>query len=432
MLSLHVVSLGCAKNQVDTERILGGLLPRTCALSVRPEDADVLLVNTCAFIRPARDEAREIITELCQAKRAGQRLIVCGCLVPRYQAEFAAELPGVDLWLPIAEEQRIPEHIERWFPGRLSEAAAVDRIRLSPRHYAYLRVADGCDHRCTFCTIPSIRGRYQSRLPADVLGEARALAADGVRELILIAQDTGSYGRDLGDDWDLARLARSLCRIDGVEWIRVMYLYPATVTNALLDAIAEEPKICPYIDLPLQHIDDTVLRAMQRPGSARTRDLLDRIRARVPALALRTTFIVGFPGETDAAFTALLDFVEEQQFHHVGTFVYYHEPGTAAYELGDTVPDTVKQDRRDRLMTAQQAISAARNHALVGSRCTVLVDEIDDAEARGRTVMNAPDVDNLVHLENAHEVAAGSFVEARVDRADPYDLYASVLPGSPR
>jgi ribosomal protein S12 methylthiotransferase len=426
MLALHVVSLGCAKNQVDTERILGGLLPRACALAARPEDADVLLINTCAFIRPARDEARAVIAELCADKRADQRLIVCGCLVEQHLQEFSATFRNVDAWIAIQDEEQIPQYIERWFPRALAASPGVDRIRLSPRHYAYLRIADGCDHPCAFCTIPAIRGPFRSRAPHALLEEARALARDGVRELILIAQDTGAYGRDLDGDWTLARLLRELCRVEGIAWVRVMYLYPGTLTDELLDVMAGEPAVCSYIDLPLQHIDNNVLRAMRRPGERRTRELLARVRARLPDVALRSTFIVGFPGASEAAFAALLAFVHEQRFRHVGVFTYWHEHGTAAHAMRDTVPEAVKTERRDILMTAQQSISLELNTARVGSTCRVLVDAVTDDAARARTSGDAPDVDGLVHCAPASGLSPGAFVDVAVERAEPYDLYGSI------
>jgi len=424
---LHVVSLGCAKNQVDTEIMLGSLSAAGCTCDAGPADADVLLVNTCAFIKPARDEAVAVIRPLARAKRPGQKLIVCGCLAQIHRAQFEEALPGVDAWIPIRDEKRIVDIVGRWFPVAPG-AGPARRVRLAPRHSAYLRIADGCSHRCAFCTIPAIRGRYRSVAQADLLREASCLADEGVVELNLIAQDSGAYGRDLAPRSTLAALLRKLCAVPGIEWIRVQYLHPATVTADLLAVMASEPKICPYIDLPLQHCADRILRSMHRPGRAFTSTVLDRIRARLPHVSLRTTFITGYPGETEAEFAQLVRFVTRSRFQHVGVFPFVREKGTEAYQAPGQVPARTKRARRNVLMRLQQRISLELNRELVGETIPVLIDSVAaDGPARGRRRGDAPGVDNTVHVAPARVCRPGAIVPVLVERALPYDLFGSCV-----
>jgi len=424
MAALYLISLGCAKNQVDTEMMLGLLLPRGCALCGRPEEADVLLVNTCAFIEPAREESIDAILELAHNKNDGQKLIVCGCLPERYSSELRSEIPEVDEWLNIKDERRVFEIIAGWFPGCVASSPPAPRIRISPGHYAYLRVADGCDHVCSFCAIPAIRGQYRS-LPVDeILREAQRLADEGVVELNLIAQDTSSYARDLTTKTAAADLLRRLCHVEGIRWIRLQYLYPASVTNELLDVIAAEEKVCKYIDIPLQHISDKVLRHMRRPGRESVVRLVDTIHDRVPGAVLRTSLIVGYPVEGEREFDELREFVASARFHHLGVFEYSREEGTEAYAAGDPVPSDEKKRRARVIMELQQGISHEWNLSRVGSKLPVLIDDVDaDGVARGRTRGDAPEVDGLVHIDNAEALEPGDIVPVNVTRAEPYDIF---------
>lgn len=425
---LYLVNLGCAKNQVDLECMLGRLIPGGCTVAGSPRDADVLLVNTCAFIKPATDESSAVIRELSAAKRPGQKLVVTGCLPQRHGAGLGAAFPAVDRWVPLADEARIAEVVAEWFP--LAKGAGGARIRISPPHYAYLRIADGCDHRCAFCTIPGIRGAYRS-VPFDaVVDEAKRLADEGVIELNLIAQDTGAYGRDLARAALLPRLVRTLAALDGIEWVRLQYLYPASVTDELLDTIAGNAHVCKYLDIPLQHVSDPVLKSMRRPGAAATRALLDRIRARVPGAAIRTTFIVGYPAEDARAFDELRDFAAAFKFDRLGVFEYSAEPGTRAHALGDPVAKAEKARRRRVILEQQQRLSLELNKRFVGRTVMTIVDVAGkNGAATGRTQFDAPEADNCVRMSRCRDVKAGSIVPVTITRALPYDLVGAVAPG---
>jgi ribosomal protein S12 methylthiotransferase len=423
MPTLYLVSLGCSKNQVDSEALLGLLLPRGYSLCAEPEQADVLLVNTCAFIEPAREEAYEVISELINRKAGSGKLVVCGCLVNRADDTLKKTFPGVDAWVQIKDERNIFELVSAWFPVE-SDSSPVPRIRISPPHYAYLRIADGCNHRCSFCAIPAIRGGYTSLPVTDIVGEAARLVGEGVVELNVIAQDTSGYGRDLDSGQRLPELLDALCTIDGIQWIRLQYLYPATITDQLLDVMTRREKICRYVDLPLQHIADEVLKHMQRPGRAYTRELLGRIQERLPGVTMRTSMIVGYPAETTEHFEELKAFIAEGHFHHLGVFEYSHEEDTPAFSTSDRVPPGEKQRRREELMLVQQQVSFEKNQQAVGESTVVLLDECPGpGTAVGRRPGDAPDVDNLVHVTGAEGLPPGSIVPVRITRAEPYDLY---------
>ncbi len=427
---LHMVSLGCAKNQVDTETMLGSLYAAGIALCMRPDDADILLVNTCAFIKPARDEAARVIASLVRTKRRGQRLVVCGCLAELAPDRRGTSSDGVDAWVSIQGERRIIDVIARWFPHIRASRAPVRRLRLSPTHSAYLRVADGCHHSCSFCTIPAIRGPYRSVPPRTLLAEARRMAADDVVELNLVAQDTSSYGRDLKPPATLVRLLKDLCAVSGIEWIRLQYLYPASVATDLLDVMAGESKVCKYIDIPLQHSADRMLRLMRRPGRAFTDALLARIRHRVPNAVIRTTFIVGHPGEREDDFEDLRAFVERENFNHVGVFEYSDEHETTSHDAPDHVPARVKRIRRAALMRLQQRIALAHNRAAVGTIEPVIIDSIaPNGCAHGRRRGDAPDVDDTVCVKPDPACMPGAIVPVRFVRAQPYDLHAVCTTG---
>jgi ribosomal protein S12 methylthiotransferase len=434
------VSLGCPKNLVDSEQMLGLLQQAGHEVVATPDAADVIVVNTCGFIDSAKRESIDAILEMAQHKatRPGVRLVVAGCLAQRYAPELVREVPEIDAVFGPGGVPRVVEAVE----GRTGRARAsapatpswladcgVPRVRSTPQHLAYLKISEGCDYRCAFCVIPRLRGRYRSRTPRDILAEAKRLAAAGVRELVLIAQDTTRYGIDLGLRDGLARLLRRLARIDGLRWIRIMYAYPTTVTDALLETVAEEEKVVKYLDLPLQHASPAVLRRMRRPSSrTHVMGLVERIRRRVPGVALRSAFIVGFPGETKSEFSELLAFLGEARLDHVGVFTYSREEGTAAHALRNQPSSRTKAGRQRRLMEAQQRVAAARNAARLGERLEVLVDGRETGGAGrlvGRLASQAPEIDGCVLLTG--EARPGSFVTCEITGAGPYDLVGRVV-----
>ncbi len=438
------VSLGCAKNLVDTERMLAGLALGGFALTDEPDGADVAVVNTCAFIDLARAESDEHLDELEALKRAGRlgRVVVAGCMAQRYGRQVLARHPEVDAVVGLAGRDALaracqaalargPETPPLVTVEPLPPAPPSDRerLRLTPRHYAYLRISEGCDNRCAYCVIPSIRGPLRSKPPEAVLAEAEELVADGARELILIGQDTTAYGRDLGGGWTLARLLGALRRGSGAEWLRLLYMHPASLTDDVIGELAAGRPLVPYADLPLQHADDAVLAAMGRHTSRAEIDaLIARLREAVPGIALRTTFIVGHPGETEAAFDRLVRFVEEVRFDHVGVFLYSPEAGTPAAALPGAVPAETARRRWDRLMRLadERAREAAR--ARVGDELTVLVDGPAPLEGAlaGHHAGQAPEVDAGVLIPE-EDAAPGDAVRVRVTGTDGLDLAAEVL-----
>ncbi len=469
-MKLGLISLGCPKNLVDGEVMLGLAREAGHEITGAAHDADVIVVNTCAFIDAAKEESIDAILEAAELRRQGRcrRLVVTGCLAERYREQLRAEIPDIDVVLGTGEVPEIvgalagasatgtaaaPVRLYRSAgdlasgPGQAAIAAAAveqqpptylydastPRVLSTPRHYAYVKVAEGCDYTCAFCIIPTLRGPYRSRTEDSIVREAEALAAGGVRELLLISQDTTFFGIDRGERHALARLLRRLDRVSGLGWIRLLYLYPTTITDEVLDAIGECDRVCKYIDLPLQHASDPILRRMRRPGTRAAYDkLLARIRGRLPGVALRTTFIVGFPGEQDADVDALEAFVDEVSFDHVGVFTYSHEEGTRAHQFDDDVPADAKAARRERIMARQAQIVARRHAGRIGSAVRVFVDG-PSAESplvvTGRLESQAPDIDSIVVFTDCDPstLAAGSFVEARITGARGYDLIAAPL-----
>jgi ribosomal protein S12 methylthiotransferase len=406
-----------------------------------PQQAQVLLVNTCAFIEPAKKESIDAILAAAEVKKngAGKRLVVAGCLSQRYGSELREQFPEVDIFVGTGNFLDLPELLRRserpelrpipyMGAAHLLPSAEAPRIRTGDPFSAYLKVSEGCDHRCAFCIIPKIRGRHESRALDDLVEEARRLAASGVREINLIAQDLTAYGRDLKQRASLAALLHRLAPVDGIQWIRLLYCYPNFVTDELLAAIASLDKVVKYIDMPLQHADDAMLRAMKRERSADAlRSLLERVRAAIPEVALRTSFIVGFPGETDAAFATLVDFVREQQFDRVGVFTYSREENTAAYDLADQVPEAVKRRRRAELMEVAAEISLDKNRGFIGREIEVMVEGAAPGRAtrlRARTSAQAPEIDGMVLLSG--EAEPGEIVRARIERASTYDLHGRI------
>jgi ribosomal protein S12 methylthiotransferase len=433
-----LVSLGCPKNLVDSERMAGLLQLRGYRLVEQPEGADFVVVNTCGFIGDARRESLQVIREMLELKQQGLLggVIVAGCLAQRDGEAMLRLRPQIDQLVGVFARDEIGTAAERLLGGLQEERtlfraapsrplADGSRLRLTPRHLAYLKIAEGCDRSCSFCTIPQIRGPYASKPIEQVAAEAEELAADGVRELVLVAQDTSFYGRDLYGESRLAKLLTRLEAVDGLAWIRLMYLYPMHVTEELIDVLASAEKILPYLDLPLQHVNDEILRRMRRGVSrAETERLLDRLRGRIDSLVLRTTLIAGFPGETQRQFEELLGFVHQRRFERLGVFVYCEEPGTPAADLKEQIPEDIKQLRRDRLLTAQQEITFAWNASRVGRRMDVLIDRDIPGERDaylGRSYADAPEVDGAVYVTGAG-LAAGQIVPCEIVASRDYDL----------
>ncbi len=451
-MKIGFVSLGCPKNLVDSEVMLGLAREAGHTLTHDASDAEVLVVNTCAFIDSAKQESINAILEMAQHKTTGrcQRLVVTGCLAERYRDELRKELPEVDAILGTGEvpgivraidggtSSALPLTLHRKHQGLLERPSYIyddhtPRTLTTPRHFAYVKIAEGCNYKCAFCIIPKLRGAYRSRPAESIVREARALAAGGVRELLLVSQDTTYYGIDRDERGALPRLIRELNRIDGLHWIRLLYLYPTTVTADTLTAMAECDKVCKYVDLPLQHASDAVLRRMRRPGTRASYErLIDTIRRIVPGVTLRTTFIVGFPGETDGEFEELCGFVERRGFDHVGVFTYSHEEGTAAGRLEDDVPARVKERRRRRLMGIQRRRVESANRAKIGQHVRILVDGPSpehELVLRGRLEGQAPEIDSVVYLSDIDPTRCqpGDLVDAKVVEARGYDLVARPL-----
>jgi ribosomal protein S12 methylthiotransferase len=441
------VSLGCPKNLVDSERMLGMLRLEGYELVDEPRGADFAVVNTCGFIEAARQESFAAIDEMLELKRRGELrgVIVSGCLAERQRESLLEARPDIDHLVGVFGREEVAKVADRLLGG-LTEQRTVfhpapthplpdgARLRITPRHFAFLKISEGCDRLCTFCAIPRMRGKHYSKPLEEVVAEARELAADGVRELVIVAQDTTYYGRDLYGEPRLVELVRELEQVDGLDWIRLMYFYPMYVSDELIDVIARSERVVPYLDMPLQHINDRMLRRMQRRVNRRdTELLLEKLRKRIPNLVLRTTLITGFPGETEEEFEELLGFVREQRFERLGVFTYSLEPDTPAARLPDHLPEAVKEDRRNRLMAAQQQVAFEWNDAQIGRQLDVLVDAsvADENNAWvGRSYADAPDVDGLVYV-SGERLRAGALVRCEVVGRSGYDLVAAAV-GKPR
>jgi ribosomal protein S12 methylthiotransferase len=438
------VSLGCPKNTVDSERMLGKLAQEGYALRPDASGADVVVVNTCGFIESARQESLGVIREMLALKEAGKlgAVVVAGCMAERQRDVLLEQVPGVDQILGVFGREEIAtvvDAVQARRRGGDADLSTLDlfppapvraledtaRLRITPRHYAYLKISEGCDRLCTYCAIPKMRGKHATKPIEEVVREATELAADGVRELIVVAQDTTYYGMDLYGRTRLADLLKALNRVDGIEWVRVLYAYPEHFTDDVVEALATSEKIIPYLDMPLQHISDRVLRRMvRRVDRAATEKLLDRLRKNLPDLALRTTFIVGFPGETDAEYEELRRFVTDFKFERLGVFPYSPEPGTPAEKLDGHLPEDVKAARVAGVMEAQQAVAFSWAAAQVGRDHPVVIDGPDPEFAshfRGRTYADSPDIDCAVRVKGKG-LRAGDFVRVKVTAADGYDL----------
>ncbi|MFH1420245.1 MAG: 30S ribosomal protein S12 methylthiotransferase RimO [Planctomycetota bacterium] len=445
--SVSFVSLGCPKNLVDSEKMLGLLAEAGCPLIGEGAQSDVRVINTCGFLGAARDEALEVIQEAAEAKRKGEikRIIVVGCLVQRDGRGLIEQVPEIDALVGVNNRRDVVKAVLRhdahdmadrtvwlgdYHPTSWKGANQSDRarLRLTPPHYAYLRVSEGCDQQCTFCTIPLIRGPMHSKPIEEILAEARELAEDGTVELNLIGQDTTSYGRDIGYEPGLAGLLRELNSLSGIAWIRLMYAYPSDFSNEMIEAVSDLDRVVKYIDLPLQHINDGILKAMHRRVTRKeTESLLQKLRTRIPGVAIRTTFIAGFPGETDAAFEELLGFVKEFGFDAMGVFPYSNEPDTPAGRIKTQLPPDVIDARVEALMLAQQDIAFARAASRVGDRMCVLIDDYpQDAGSPARHQGQAPEVDSIVLVEDGG-YGPGSFVTVRCTHSKDYDLVARAV-----
>lgn len=444
MPTVSLASLGCSKNLVDSEVMLGLLNRAGYELVSEHQDADVIIVNTCAFIGPAKAESIDTILELAKFKEDGRcaSLVVAGCMAQRYSNELMAELPEVDAIVGVHQYPQIVELLDQLGTrpaGTLREIRrtplptdySYPRILIGPAHSVYLKIAEGCDRRCTFCIIPAIRGKQRSRTVASLVQEARELAENGAVELNLISQDTTWYGKDLAEPDSLATLLKALNKVDGIRWIRPLYNHPVRFSEELISTIGELDHVCKYIDMPLQHISDRMLTAMNRETSRKAiEQLLKRIRERIHGVALRTTFIVGFPGETDEDFETLFQFIQDTQFDRVGVFPYSIEEHTPAASYPDQVPEAVITERYNRLMELQQGLSYEKNLARIGQTLDVLIDEVTAGDSGssgvGRTEWDAPEVDNEVLLTGSNLVP-GNFVKAIITDAMEYDLVGSVV-----
>ena len=424
-MNVGAISLGCAKNQVDTENMLGLLRAAGYGIVSEPEDADILIVNTCGFILPAKEESIETIFEMAQYKKAGtcRLLVVTGCLSERYRKELTEEMPEVDIFLGVREYDKLPRLLAEKLHTPCLSVEKADRLLVSPSYRAYLRVGDGCNNRCTYCAIPLIRGNLNSVPIEKLIDEAKRLADNGVTELSVIAQDTSGYGKDLYGEPRLLPLLSALNKIDSLKWVRLLYTYPDTVTNELLDTLAEGEKLVPYLDIPLQHCNDEILKRMNRRGSkAHIQSVLDHLYKHYPDFTLRTSLMVGFPGETDTQFEELMQFMRDYPFDRVGTFQFSPEEGTAAEKMPNQISDEVKQERYDRLMTQQQEISRKRNERWIGRELTMLVEETGMDGTFGRTEREAPDADGLVKIAPSYRHEAGQYIPIRITKADAYDM----------
>ena len=428
---IYIDTLGCAKNEYDSQMLAASLTERGCVITYDPQDADILIVNTCGFIEDAKKESIERIFELASMRGEDKKLVVTGCLAERYHEELSKEMPEVDIFFGVNDYDDLPSVL-------LGEKAAsgdmvgdgTDDLRYRKRlfdegaHYGYLKIAEGCNNMCSFCAIPLIRGPFRSKKMEDCIHEAEDMAAAGIRELILIAQDTSQYGRDLYGEPRLAELLRRLCGIDGIEWIRLMYVYDNGITDDLIAVIAEEPKICKYIDMPIQHISDNVLRLMRRQSTGGSiKSVIEKLRARIPGVHIRTTLLVGSPGETEEDMDELIDFIDRYRIDRLGAFAFSDEEGTPSFTMDGKVDEDTRAERRDRVMRHQLAVSEELNEKTVGRTYEVIIDEIiGDGLYAGRTRYDAPEIDCAVTVSSQAEHVPGDIINVVISDAFEYDL----------
>lgn len=433
-----MISLGCPKNQVDGEALLAKLKKAGYEIVNNIEDSDVMIVNTCGFIEQAKKEAIDTILEVAEYKNAGliSAIVVTGCLAERYQDEIIKEMPEVDAVIGIGANSDIVKTCDKAlcgivttsFPNKCYLSINGERIISTPSHWAYLKIAEGCDNRCSYCAIPGIRGGFRSRTIESCVDEAKALAESGVKELILIAQDTTKYGQDLYGKYSLDVLLKELVKIDGIEWIRLFYCYPQRITDSLINVIANEEKVCNYIDIPLQHSDKTVLKNMNRVGDGDDyRALISKMRKAIPDLALRTTFMVGFPGETDEQFENLCKFTEDIKFDKMGCFTFSPEEDTPAYDMQNQIDDDVKVRRQEVLMNKQYSITEELNKQRIGRIYKVIIDSFDGENYVGRSYMDSPEIDSGIIFTCDNNLNIGDFVNVEITDYNGYDLIGEAI-----
>ncbi len=424
---INIITLGCSKNVVDSEVLMGQLKGNYTIAHDSNEEADVIVINTCGFIHDAKEESIDTILNALRSKAEGvtQKVIVTGCLSERYKEELAEEIKDVDGFYGVNELPEILSSLDTNYKKEL----LGERILTTPKHYAYLKISEGCNRNCSFCAIPLIRGKHISKPKEDIITEAKYLAKIGVKELILIAQDLTWYGIDLYNKRELPDLLNKLSEIDGIEWIRLHYTYPANFPTGLLKVMRENSKVCSYMDMPLQHINSRILRSMKRGlGGEKTEDLIRKIKLNVPGIALRTTLIVGYPGETEEEFEELMDFVKRTKFERLGVFTYSPEEDTSAFKLRDDIPEEVKEERRDRIMLLQQDISYGLNKQQVGNELRIVIDRIEGDNYIGRTEFDSPEVDNEVIVDSkGNDLLIGEFYIAKIIDYDFFDIKAEII-----
>lgn len=426
--SINIITMGCSKNLVDSEHLMGQLNANDLkVVHETNEESDVVIINTCGFIADAKEESIDMILDAVEAKKAGEieKVYVMGCLSERYKKELPDEIDGVDGFYGAADLPKIVQDLGADYKTEL----VGERLLTTPSHYAYLKISEGCDRKCSFCAIPLIRGKHKSVPQEELLIEAQKLADKGVRELILIAQDLIWYGIDIYKKQALSELVKELAKIEGIEWIRLHYTFPTNFPEDVLDLIRDEPKVTNYIDIPLQHISDHLLRSMKRGHTGKgTRALVKSMREKVPGVAIRTTFIVGYPGETEEDFNELLEYVREERFERLGVFTYSPEEDTSAFKLEDDIPEKIKQERKEKLMEVQESISEEINQDRIGETYKVIIDREEDIYYVGRTEYDSPEVDNeaLICGEQS-KLEIGSFHNILITKADSFDLYGKVM-----
>ena len=418
---VNIISLGCAKNLVDSEILLGGLHKSDVAVTDNPENADTIIINTCGFLDIAREESIDTILQAAELKKTGRpsELVVMGCLSERYPEELTSEVPEIDQIFGSNDHRQIISFLT----GKdfSKDDPLFFRSLMTPNHYAYIKIAEGCDNGCSFCSIPIMRGLQKSRTIPAIMDEAIRLAENGTKELLVIAQDSTSYGWDLDQKVYLSDLLKNLNRVDGIEWIRVHYAHPAHLSQRIIDSIADSDKVCNYLDMPVQHASDIILKSMKRGLNQQgIRDRINRLRDASPGIAIRTTLIVGYPGETEEDFNELFNFVKDIRFDRLGVFTYSEEEGTSAAHLDDNIPQEVKNDRKNQIIELQHDISLARNESFIGKNIRVLVDQTENNIGVGRTEYDSPEIDNIVQIEG--KVSRGEFVNIIVNGANEYEL----------
>jgi len=424
---INIITLGCSKNTVDSERLLNQVRANNMNITYDPNEADTVIINTCGFIEAAKEESINTILNAVTLKKEGKikKVLVAGCLSKRYKDELIKEIPEVDKYFGTEDYSAIINELG----GELKYNLLGERLITTPKHSAYLKISEGCDHPCSFCAIPLMRGKHISKPLEDLIKETKFLAAQGTKELVIIAQDTTDYGKDLYGKQSIFLLLNELSEIDGIEWIRLMYAYPSQFPEDLIDVIANNPKVCKYIDIPLQHISDNVLKSMRRGVTKRrTIELVNKLKERIPGLALRTTFIVGYPNETEKEFKELCDFVEEVKFDRVGTFTFSVEENTTSFVLGNPVPENVKLERKDILMEIQKEISLSNNENLLNKELKILIDRSEGEFYIGRSYRDAPEVDGEILVNSKEsEMKIGNFYQCQLYDFNEYDLFAHPL-----